>query len=543
MKRSHRFTAAGFALALVAAGLALLTSTTAAQQPRAEQWKKVDEAVNKGLPQTAIDLLNPIIESAVKDKQYPEAIKGIAQKIGLEGNIEGNKPEEKIVRMRAAIAASPAEMHPVMNAILAHWYWHYFQQNRWRFTRRTATGESPGTDIQTWDLPRIFAEIDKTFDKALAAEKELKATPVERYSVLLPKGAIPDKYRPTLFDVLVFDALSFYTSAEQAGAKPEDAFELAADSPAFGSIDAFLKWEPKTTDANNKTVKGIALYKKLLGFHQDDKDQSALLDADLHRLRFGWNKAVGESKSARYKAALEAFIKAHEGHELSAMARYQLAGVVRDEGDLVKARAIAVAGSNAFPDSAGGKLCFNLVQDIESKSCQATIERVWADPLPAITLTYRNVTRAHFRVVAMDYVERLKANRWRPEQLVNNEALMLIDRKPVLEFSRDLPATDDYKARTEAIPAPAGLKPGFYFLLVSNAEGFGSRNNTVTCTDFWVSDLALVDRYDHGNPQMAGLVTNGRTGEPVAGAKVQVWVVSYLRCTAGNVSHSATDHT
>jgi hypothetical protein len=176
MKRSHRFTAAGFALALVAAGLALLTSTTAAQQPRAEQWKKVDEAVNKGLPQTAIDLLNPIIESAVKDKQYPEAIKGIAQKIGLEGNIEGNKPEEKIVRMRAAIAASPAEMHPVMNSILAHWYWHYFQQNRWRFTQRTATGEAPGADIQTWDLPRIFAEIEKTFDKALAAEKELRSS-------------------------------------------------------------------------------------------------------------------------------------------------------------------------------------------------------------------------------------------------------------------------------------------------------------------------------------------------------------------------------
>ena len=117
-------------------------------------------------------------------------------------------------------------MHPVMNAILAHWYWHYFQQNRWRFTQRTATGIAPGDDIQTWDLPRIFAEIDKTFDKALAAEKELKATPVAQYDILLEKGTIPDKYRPTLFDFLAFDAISFYSSAEQAGAKPQDAFEL-----------------------------------------------------------------------------------------------------------------------------------------------------------------------------------------------------------------------------------------------------------------------------------------------------------------------------
>ena len=93
--------------------------------------------------------------------------------------------------MQAAIATAPAEMHPVMNAILAHWYWHYFQQNRWRFVQRTATGEAPGNDIQTWDLPRIFAEIDKTFDKALAAEKELKATPVEQYDILLDEGHHP----------------------------------------------------------------------------------------------------------------------------------------------------------------------------------------------------------------------------------------------------------------------------------------------------------------------------------------------------------------
>src|SRR5262249_5083884 len=112
----------------------------------------------------------------------------------------------------------------------------------------------------------------------------------ETYDMLLQKGSIPDNYRPTLYDFVVFDALSFYTSAEQAGAKPEDAYELPADSPIFQSVEKFLAWEVKTTDVNNKTVKAVKLYQKLLSFHKDDKDKSALLDADLHRLRFGWNK-------------------------------------------------------------------------------------------------------------------------------------------------------------------------------------------------------------------------------------------------------------
>ena len=524
MIRSRRFAAAGLALAVAAGGLALrLATTSAAAPPREEQWKKVSDAVSKGLPKTAIEQLNPIIESAIKEKAYPEAIKAIAQKITLEGNIEGNKPEEKITRMQAAIAAAPAEMHPVMNAILAHWYWQYFQQNRWRFMQRTATTESPGTDIQTWSLPRIYAEIDKHFQQALANEKELKATPIAQYDVLLQKGSVPDTYRPTLFDFLAFDALGFYTSAEQAGAKPQDAFVLDADSPVFDGIDKFLKWVPKNTDADNATVKAVTLFQKLLAFHKDDANKSALLDADLHRLRFGWNSATGATKNARYKAALEAFATAHNAHELYAMARFQLATVVQGEGDLVAARDIAISGMRGYPDSVGGKMCYNLVQQIESKSTSSSTERVWADPLPTIRVTYQNVTKAYFRVVRGDYAERLKTNRWRPEHLSREEAAALLKQDPVLSFSHDLPATADYKPRTEVIPAPAGLKPGYYHLLVSHAPTFASADNWISFTDFWVSDLALVGRHNNGLPQVAGMVTDNRTGEPIEGAKVQVW--------------------
>jgi len=28
-------------------------------------------------------------------------------------------------------------MAPMMHALLGHWYWHYFQQNSWRFMQRT----------------------------------------------------------------------------------------------------------------------------------------------------------------------------------------------------------------------------------------------------------------------------------------------------------------------------------------------------------------------------------------------------------------------
>src|SRR6185503_4106147 len=200
---------------------------------RDADWKKVDEAIQKGLPKTAIELLDPIIQGAVKDKAWGEATKAISRKIVLEGNIQGNKPEEKIVRMEAEIAKSPKEMGPLLQTILANWYWHYFQNNRWRFLQRTATASAPGKDFTTWDLPRLFAEIDKHFQAALAASDTLKKTPIAAFDDLLQKGSLPDSYRPTLYDFIAQEALKFYTAGEQAAAKPQDAFEISAEGLIF----------------------------------------------------------------------------------------------------------------------------------------------------------------------------------------------------------------------------------------------------------------------------------------------------------------------
>ena len=233
--------------------------------PRDAQWQQVEEAIKKGLPKTAITNLEPIIRGALKDKAYAEAVKAIGEKIALEGNIQGNKPEEKITRLEAEIAKAPKEMVPLMDTLLAEWYWQYFQQNRWRFMQRTATAAQPGKDFTTWDLPRLFAEIDKQFQKALAAEKLLKATPISAWDDLLQKGTMPDSYRPTLYDFIACEALQFYTSGEQAAAKPEDAFELSADSPILDSAEKFMAWQPAAgADTDSPVLKAIRLYQDLL---------------------------------------------------------------------------------------------------------------------------------------------------------------------------------------------------------------------------------------------------------------------------------------
>lgn len=531
----------GTVFLLFAMNLSLLGGT------REAQWKRVEEAVNKGLPRTAITNLEPIIRGALQDKAYAEAAKAIGRKIVLEGNIQGNKPEEKITRLEAEIGKAPKDMVPVLQTLLADWYWEYFQQNRWRFLQRTATAVSPGKDFTTWDLPRLFSEIDQQFQNALKAEAVLKSTPVMVWSDLLTKGTMPDAYRPTLYDFIVHEALQFYTSGEQTLAKPEDDFELSADSPALGSAAQFLAWHPNPAAERQQPVSPVAravyLYQELLRVHKADPAPAlAFASADLDRLNWAWDAAFGEHKNTRYQAALETFLRTYGDFDIAALAIHNEALVFEKEDDLVKAHELAAQGARLFPRSPGGKLCHNVVAEIEARSASISTERVWdcfpgsggglpqsgtlpedGQPAscPTITVRYRNVDKVFFRAVRSDWEVFLQKRHNRPESLSDAERRAIVRTAPALQWSESLPPTTDFKERSAELPAPKTLQPGFYFIVSSHDPGFGEQENIVSLAPVWVTDLALVTRTHDG--QTDGFVLAADSGEPIQGAQISVW--------------------
>jgi hypothetical protein len=488
---------------------------------RQDRWKSVQEAIDEGLPRTAIKRLEPIIAAALKDKAYPEAIKAIARKSALQTDIDVEVgPSAQAIRLlQDALAKAPPEMHPVMEAILANWYWHYFQQNNWRFLNRTRVAGATGGDFTTWDLPHVLAEIDRRFSRALANDKLLKSIPVAHYDALLVKGNVPDRYRPTLYDFLAHNALEFYRSGEQVGAAAQDAFELSADSPALGTAGEFLAWKIDTPDRDSPIVKALHLYQDLLRFHQHEKDPTAFLDADLGRLWFSGNYAVGERRERRYKDALKQFVKRADKHEIAAGALHAWAGLLMAESRKVEARALALRGIKGWPDSIGARLCHNLIQKIEAKTATIETERVWNAPWPVLNVRYCNLTKLHFRAVPVDWKEWLG----RGIKLRDEQCRALVASKPARAWSADLPATPDYKDRTAEVAVPQDLKPGSYCLLASPDKGFGAKDNEVNYTTFWVSDLALVPRRHSGTGTVEGLVLDASTGAPLAGAEVEFW--------------------
>ena len=206
------------------------------------------------------------------------------------------------------------------------------------------------------------------------------------------------------------------------------------------------------------------------------------------------------------------------------MALSMLAGSHQNEGELVEARKIALTGMERFPESAGGKVCFNIIQQIEAPSLSVVTEQVWNLAKPEFQVTYKNLDEVHFRLVPFDY-RRWKWGQYRtPENMDHADRLKLANRKPLKEWSVGLLPTPDYKQRSNSLDAPLDLPSGCYLLLSSMREDFGEQDNYMAVTHVWISDLKVITRrISDGKNSLDGQVLNAISGDPIEGANVSIY--------------------
>ncbi len=508
---------------LTVAGLILLCGSAAwPQQPDfSKAWDGVQKAVSEGLPKTAVERLAALEKAAVAREQWADAVRAVLERTGIEASLRGGKAEEGIPQFREAIAKAPEPMRPFMELVLAHLYWQYLNDNRWRLSRRTSVaGGEEGADIATWSLPRVLDEMEAQFERVMAYEPVLKATPVEEYGALLEKGSAPDAYRPTLFDFAAYELVDFYALGEQAGARPEDTVELAADGPALDDVSGFSFIIPDEAARRSHVLRALRLFQDLLKFHEKDADPSAYADADLQRLQFCRNQVVGEGRDLRYAAALDRFAQKWKKHEILSRAHALRARLALEAGNATLAWTLAQQGAAAYPKSAGAAQCRNLVSGIEAPSVSFAAEQVWCEPWPAMEITYKNLKAVQFRAVPVTFEEMFK-DRTRYAYQSCESGAALLRRRPAKTWDVALPPAGDYKERTYGAQVPSDLPPGLYAVFASTDGSYVKDGKPVAWGVFRVSTLALV--MARGENTLGGYVLTARGGEPVAGVRVQVW--------------------
>ena len=489
-------------------------------------WKKFEEAESKGLPQTAIKELDPIYEKAIKEKNYAQSIKAVCKKVLMEGVIQGNLPEERIIRFEQAVEASDKQIQPMLKVVLAKWYLNYYSRNRYRFVRRSTTdGSADLKDFKTWDLPRLFAHIGKLYDSVLENEEELSKIPISEFDGFLEEGNQPIELRSNLFEFFVHDALKFYGHDDQSTVKPEMAFEIDVDSKAFDSVDEFINWKPDTVDTQSCNYKALRLFQRLLSLNKATNNINALVYNDLERLRWANMVAVGADKADRFISALKRLINDYPDNEYTAYAIYLIAEQYDNLGEYTKAIDYAEKAIQKWPKTNAANNSQRLIQDIKFPSISYSTEKILTSNTSKIKVDFKNLNHAYFRLYKRKNNEILENSYRGPDTYERFTIEKLLGTEPTYKFDSELDPGTEYKGQSKFIDFPK-VEKGFYWLICSTNPEFSLNNNAIHVAAIQISDLALVTR----NVNLAGknqiFVVDSISGKPLEGAELKFYYYS-----------------
>ncbi|MDR2863452.1 MAG: hypothetical protein LBV54_06225 [Puniceicoccales bacterium] len=502
----------------------------------AADLKKVEDARKSGNRKAALSLLEPIIAAAIVAQDYDTALAAILEKASTTSDLEYRERDLAVIRVLAAhFESAPPALKSMLAVALANTWQGYYNSNGQHWRPRARSDAQAGTDnFRTRETFAIRAEIQRYYALALADPVALQRIPITSLGLALKhvKGfGAPrsDALRPTLYDYIVYDAITFYSFGRPELTGAEDDFQLAADSPLLGTLEEFLDWKPQAADTNSPLLHAIRLFQDVLRFHQNDASPLALCDADFSRIIWAW-RILGrtEDTEAHIDRALFAHIEYWKDCEAASESAAEFAFELRHTAS-AKAHAIASRGVALHPASAAADRCRTLIAQIEDPELLfLETEFVWNASASEIAVGYRNIERVHFRAIAAEWHEFLMFERSRSGYFSKEVLDEILKKTPVKTWQVTLPKTTDYAVRFQHFTAPAKLPPGPYFIVASVNEKFSIEENTLVHAAVWVSDLTLVFDYDsvnaaNPNDNIHGHVLNAITGEPVPGASISGW--------------------
>ena len=240
---------------------------------------------------------------------------------------------------------------------------------------------------------------------------------------------------------------------------------------------------------------------------------------------------VMENKEALYIEALQNISQKYSGNPLSAQASFLIAQEIYNKAiqaaqqqdstyaySVRQAKEMLDAIIKKFPASEGGINAKNLLNQILHPQINLTTEKV---NVPGLTfqniVTYKNFNTIYFRVIELTPQLKKEVTK----NYDNNKVFQtLTTAKTLKNWKQNLPAADDYLSHSVEVKIDA-LPVGEYALLGSASEDFSLDKNPLAAQYFYVSDISFI------NSGLQYFVLNRTTGQPLNGAKVQVWNQQY----------------
>ncbi len=493
-------------------------------------WKGVEQLIGEQKFEKALEAVGKIREAARAAGDEEEWTRALVKEVQLRMGLHGYETAVRFLKEQPWPKGEAGR--DVLDLFYAHSLLTYYRAYSWEIVRREKV-ESKGVDLKAWTKDELFAEAQRAMLEVWARREALGREKVVRLKEYLQPNDYPEGVRDTLRDAVAY--LLTELLADTSFWTPKQSNQVyALDLPGLlkgpsGWWERGAGGEPVLSDpAAHPLVKIAAVLSDLEGWHTFRGEREAALEARLARLRHFHGSFTRSEDRALIRKDLEERLPGFRAVPWFSMGKAELAEMVRQEpadeapDALVQARAVALEGLRAYPDSPGGRRCDYIAQSIEAPEYDLSSMKSDAPSRRSLLVTHRNLQALAFRAYPVDLVRRVESARdYNLLPRWDEVRELLKSARPAAEWRAELPATPDYRTHRTFVTPPA-LKPGLYLVAASAKPGFPDARNRIQAVGIVVGDLVLLARDDGEGGQEVQAVS-GATGRPVAGADVMLY--------------------
>ncbi len=501
-------------------------------------WKKIDSLRDQGLVESMVEPLDELMAFAKMDDNHPQLLKALMYRGQLIEQYEESGSIKAIDYFKSQVTDLEEPSASVAKSMLGELYARYVNSNLWRINQRTAIASSDeGQDLGEWSARRIYEESDLWYIASTEAQDILKETPLDEYSLIVTnQDKTLDPNSSTLYDLLAHRKLMHLQNGSR-DYQVDPAGKYLLDKSLFAPAKEFIS--SNLSFGNTRVQEILMTYQDLIAFHQSTSRSRSMVNADLARLDWAYQKSALSDKNELLILAWDGLVRVTSDPEAKAEVLYRkaehISNLARNQENqpwmkassdytLVVAMSLAQDIIASYPQTNGANKARNLVASISNKEMSAQLESAVLPDKPfPFSLRYRNLDKVYLRVVRLKESDVTALYEGGIEDYLN----YFTKRENVTSWELDLPSQSDYKQRIVESKIDA-LPVGLYGIIMSadpsfdRSHGFlGAKMVQVTNIAFWQVSayeedgyLQIVDRAD---------------GAAKAGVEVEFYETDYNR--------------
>jgi len=386
--------------------------------------------------QKAVDKIDAVLAKSISENNAAIWTKCLTRKVTLRMALHGY--ETAVRQLMEEMWPDDDYYEAILDLFIGNTMFTYYNAYSWEINKREKVVSTDEVDLKKWTAQQIFATIQKHYYRAWQKRTHLQKHRIAEASDYIHPGTYPRDIKVTMRDFVTYHWVAFLSNS--VSWRPEQEhntylleFEKLLAPPEKREL---LGDEALATDMTHPLQKAVSLLDDLYQSHKLEKRAEAALETQLERMQLLHIHFNRKDQRQRIIETLDEYLKHFRDYQWWASGQAKLASFVRDTGDLVKARDIASRASKLYPNSIGGKQCYNIVRTIEAPYFSVLHMGIDLPGKRSLKLTHKNMDNIYVQAYKIDFLEWVSRRRNSPNHFDYNEIRDVVHKyRPVKKCS------------------------------------------------------------------------------------------------------------